>query len=111
MNLNNKKFVTTQNKNGLSSDETIFYYKQEGNIISATYKGGAIKKGLIIGKQIEDSKIELLYQCITIEGELKAGHSIGKVSFTNEGKLKLNLDWNWINGDLSKGKSEYIEID
>ncbi|MGY3795129.1 lipocalin/fatty-acid binding family protein [uncultured Aquimarina sp.] len=111
MNLNNKKFITAENKNGLSSGETVFHYSQKGTTITGTYSGGAIKEGGIIGKRIDDSKIELLYQCLTIDGELKAGESKGTISETQNGKLKLNFDWNWLNGDLSSGKSEYIEIE
>ncbi|HKK89403.1 MAG TPA: hypothetical protein VJ917_11195 [Saprospiraceae bacterium] len=111
MNLNNKKFVTIENESGLSSDETIFHYSQIGNTIIGKYKGGAILEGQIIGKQTQDSKIELLYQCLTTEGELKAGESKGIISKTENGKLKLEFHWNWLNGDLSGGISEYIEID
>lgn len=103
--------MTTQNKSGLSSDETIFQYSQSGTMITGQYKGGAIIEGLIIGKQTKDSRIELLYQCLTTEGELKAGQSRGCISKTQNGKLKLEFDWNWLNGDLSGGKSEYIEIE
>ncbi len=111
MNLNNKKFVTTKNKNGLSSNETIFHYSQSGSKITGKYSGGSILEGFIIGKQTEDANIELLYQCLTVEGELKAGESKGTISTTENGKLKLVFDWNWLNGDLSGGKSEYIEIE
>ncbi len=110
MNLNDKKFATTENKSGLSSEETIFHYFQNGTTITGEYKGGAVREGFIIGKQTGDSKIELLYQCLTTEGELKAGESKGTISETPSGKLKLEFDWNWLNGDLSGGKSEYMEI-
>jgi len=111
MNLDGKKFVTSENRNGLSSNETVFHYAQNGTKITGKYKGGPIEEGLIIGKQIEGQKIEILYQCLTTSGELKAGESKGIVSETKNGKLKLEFDWNWLNGDLSGGKSEYIEID
>ncbi|MEL6559535.1 MAG: hypothetical protein AAFQ94_15195 [Bacteroidota bacterium] len=111
MNLHNRKFVTAENKNGLSSNETIFHYFQDGSTITGKYKGGSIVSGLIIGKQTDESKIELLYQCLTTDGELKAGESKGTVSQMPDGKLKLEFDWNWLNGDLSGGKSMYVEID
>ncbi|WP_298759439.1 hypothetical protein [uncultured Psychroserpens sp.] len=110
MNLNDKKFVTIENKSGLSSNKTIFHYFQNENIITGTYKGGAISEGFIVGKQIETSKIELLFQCLTKEGELKVGESKGTISKDQNGKLELRFDWNWLNGDLSGGTSEYIEV-
>lgn len=110
MDLNNKKFVPLENKNGLSSNETIFHYFQNGTVITGQYKGGAIQEGYIVGKQIDENKIKLLFQCLTKEGELKAGESKGIVIENKDGKLELKFDWNWLNSDLSGGKSEYIEI-
>ncbi len=110
MNLDNRKFIPIENKKGLSSNETIFHYFQNGTVITGQYKGGAIQEGFIVGKQIENNRIELLFQCLTKDGELKVGESKGIVSVNKDSKLELQFDWNWLNGDLSGGKSEYIEI-
>lgn len=110
MDLNDKKFITIENEKGLSTNDTIFHYFQIGNLITGKYKGGAIQEGFIVGKQLDNNKIELLFQCLTKEGELKAGESKGVVSVTKDNKLKLQFDWNWLCGDLSGGKSEYLEI-
>ena len=111
MNLNDRKFITIENKSGLSSNETIFHYFQNGNTITGKYKGGAILEGFIVGKQTDTSQIELLFQCLTEDDELKVGKSNGVISQNQNGKLELKFDWNWLNGDLSGGKSEYIEIE
>ncbi len=111
MNLNDKKFITIENRSGLSTFETVFHYFQDGTTITGTYKGGAIQEGFIVGKQTEPSKIELLFQCLTTENELKVGQSIGVISTTKNGKLKLTFDWSWLNGDLSQGTSQYVEVD
>ncbi len=108
--LNNKRFVTAQNNQGLSSSETTFHYLQQGEIITATYQGGSIRKGFVLGKKTGMNQIELLYNCVTIEGKLLAGESNGTVSKHADGRLQMNLDWKWLNGDQSGGKSEYIEV-
>lgn len=108
--LHNKKFRTTENKNGLSSNETIFQYVQQGTTITGTYKGGEITEGFIVGKQVSKNQIELLFQCITNSGDLKAGRSKGIISKNADGILLLNFDWQWLNGDLSGGTSSYIEV-
>ena len=64
MNLDNKKFVTAENKSGLSSDKTTFHYFQNGAIITARYKGGSILEGMIIGKHKEYYKARILNYCI-----------------------------------------------
>lgn len=49
-NYHNKVFVCTDNKNIRDvSSETAFYFKQNGNIVRATYSGGTIIYGEIIG--------------------------------------------------------------
>lgn len=111
LNLNNKRFVTRVNKNGLSSNETVFQYYQNGKTITGSYKGGAIAEGNLIGKHIGNNKIELLYQCLTDNGELKSGQSIGIVLKNSEGKFVLKFDWKWLNGALTSGQSEYIEVE
>ncbi len=108
-NLDHKRFVTAENNSGLSSDKTVFEYLQEGTTITGKYHGGMIKIGHIVGKQTNTDTIELLYHCITKEGELMAGKSTGRLS-TKGGLVQINFDWNWLNGDRSGGKSEYIEL-
>lgn len=110
MNLNNKRFIAVENKKGLSSSDTVFYYSQYQNIIRGTYKGGEIEEGFIVGKQVGDSRVELLFQCLTKDGNLKAGESKGIISQNQSGKLELKFEWNWLNEDLSGGTSAYIEL-
>ena len=52
----------------------------------------------------------MLYQCVTREDELKAGKAIAHISVTNDNKLRLSLNWEWLNDDKEKGQSEYIEL-
>ena len=111
MNLDNKKFIATLNDSGLSSNETLFRYSQEEDVITGRYSGGEILEGNVVGKKITDTGIELLFQCLTVDGELKCGESIGQISEDDEGRLRLYFDWKWLNGDGSGGTSVYIEVD
>ena len=62
INYNNKVFRSIQNtNNGETSSETLFYYKQDGNIIFSEYKGGKIIYGHLIGLVNENGCIELCY--------------------------------------------------
>jgi hypothetical protein len=109
LSINNKQFLTTGNESGLSSKETVFNYFENNNVITGTYKGGAITTGQIVGRRLPNNRLELAFQCVTEEGELKSGQSKGVISKNNNGKLTLNFDWFWLNGDTSGGKSFYIE--
>ena len=90
-NFNNKIFSLLENsENGKVNSETIFKYKQEGNLVTADYYGGSIKYGKIIA-HLSNKTLDMLYQCITTENELKAGKAIAKISLTNHNKVKTKL--------------------
>ena len=108
-NFNNKTFSLIENsKNGKVNYETIFKYKQEGNIVTADYFGGTIKYGKIIAN-LNNNTLDMLYQCITTENELKAGKATAKISLTTDNKIKLKLNWEWLGNKNESGISEYIE--
>jgi hypothetical protein len=109
-NFDNKRFVLIQNsESGQVNSETVFEYKQQDNLVTADYFGGTIKYGKIIAELKED-ELNMLYQCFTTDNQLKAGKAIAKISMTDKGKIKLNLNWEWLTNGNEKGVSEYIEI-
>lgn len=109
-NFNNKRFALIQNSDsGQVNSETVFEYKQEGNLVTADYFGGTIRYGKIIA-ELKDNELNMLYQCLTTGNELKAGKAIAKISLTDTGKMTLNLNWEWLTNGNEKGTSEYIEI-
>ena len=110
--LNGKKFgLLANSENGEVSTETLFYYEQKGALVTAEYRGGSIRYGKILARQNTDNSLEMLYQCLTDEGELKAGNAFAKVSVNETGQIQLDLKWQWLNGDKTSGTSTYVEID
>jgi hypothetical protein len=109
-NLDGKAFVTTGNEKGLSSTETIFRYSQKNDLVTATYDGGLIKAGFVVGKQIGPDRLNLLFQCFTQNGELLAGQSEGTITEDENGHLALSFQWVWLNGDKSGGTSFYKQL-
>jgi hypothetical protein len=109
-NFNNKTFALLQNSTGGQvNTQTIFKYQQTGNLVTADYTGGSILYGKIIAL-LNDNHLEMLYQCITTENELKAGKALAVITLNSEGKMKLTLNWQWLTGNNETGQSEYIEI-
>lgn len=108
-NFNNKTFSLIQNsENGKVTNETIFEYKQQGNLVTADYHGGSILYGKIIAI-LKGGQLNMLYQCITTNNELKAGKAIAQISIDENNKLKLELNWEWLDNKEEKGISIYIE--
>lgn len=111
MNYNNKKFRPISNtENGETSEDTIFHYKQTGNILSAEYMGGKIKYGHLIGLVGEGGTIEMRYHQVNDSGLLMTGVCKSTPEFLENGKIRLHENWEWTSGDKSKGYSIVEEI-
>lgn len=108
--LNNRRFAVANNTQGLSGSGTVFHYRVEGNAISGTYQGGRIRTGQQVGRVTGADTLELLFQCLTQEGELLAGWSRGTVGVNDAGLTTLAFEWGWLSGATGGGKSSYIEI-
>ncbi len=110
-NLDNKSFKSQSNSdNGEVSAETIFQYRQVGDIIFAEYKGGEIIKGHLLGKVIDGAYLEFRYHHINKNMELMTGKCTSYPEINSAGKMILKEHWQWTCKDNSKGESTIIEI-
>ena len=111
MNYNNKKFRTVQNtENGETSPETIFKYRQKGNILTSDYEGGEIIRGHLIGLVDPDGNIDMRYHQVNAKGELMTGVCNSRPEILSNGKIRLYENWQWTSGNKSCGKSILEEI-
>ena len=111
MNYNDKVFRPTSNtKNGKTSSETIFHYKQVDNVLTSEYSGGKIQKGHLIGLVDKNGNIEMRYHQVNDKGELMTGICKSKPEILENGKIRLHESWEWTSGDKSKGQSIIEEI-
>ncbi len=111
MNYNNKKFKTVLNSNnGETSEETIFLYRQKGNILTSEYQGGQIVKGHLIGLVDKEGNIDMRYHQVNDKGDLMTGVCNSRPEILSTGKIRLHENWQWTSGDKSFGKSIIEEI-
>jgi hypothetical protein len=107
---NNKTFSLVENSaNGKVGTDTVFKYKQDGNLVTADYFGGTIKYGKIIANLTGD-RLDMLYQCMTDDNELKAGRATALISLAENRKMNLKLNWEWLGDNKESGTSEYVEL-
>lgn len=107
---NGKVFKPIENtENGETSNETVFLYRQVGNILTSEYSGGKIKKGHLIGVVDEIGNIDMRYHQINNKGEIMTGICKSKPEITKNGKIRLHESWEWTSGDKSKGQSIIVE--
>lgn len=111
INYNNKSFRSIlSSENSETTSDTVFLYKQNGNILTSTYKGGHIIEGHLIGLVDNDGTIVLRYHQINKNGKLMTGICTSKPEIDSNGKIKLFESWEWTSGDKSKGSSVLEEI-
>lgn len=89
--LHDRRFTVAGNPQGLSGAGTVFHYRVEEHAISSTYQGGRIRMGNQVGRVTGPDSIELLFHCLTNEGEMLAGWSRGTVGRTYYAELCLGL--------------------
>ena len=106
INYNDKRFrPITNTENGETSNETVFHYKQVGNILTSEYSGGKIINGHLIGLVDENGKIDMCYHQVNDKGELMTGICKSTPVKLENGKIRLHESWEWTSGDKSKGQS------
>ncbi|NHE56769.1 n-acetylglutamate synthase [Cyclobacterium plantarum] len=111
MNYHDKKFKPVSNsENGETSQETLFHYQQEGNILTSLYQGGKIKKGHLIGLVDENGHIDMRYHQVNVKGELMTGVCRSRPEIMENGKIRLHEEWQWTSGDHSRGTSMLEEV-
>jgi hypothetical protein len=108
---NGKTFRPLQNTpNGETSDETIFVYQQEGNILISNYSGGKIVSGHLIALVDAHGNLDMRYHQVNTEGVLMTGICRSVPEIMEGGKIRLYEKWRWTSGDLSEGESILEEM-
>ena len=111
VNYDGKFFVPEINsENGEVDGQTIFSYHQDGNLLWAEYSGGDIIKGTLIGMVKPDGFLEFTYQHVNNQMQTRVGKCQSTPKFLENGKLELTEEWQWMNGDCSKGTSVLEEV-
>lgn len=94
MNLNNLKMNVIETAgNGIVNELTIFTFSQTDNIISATYSGGQILKGYLVGT-LDHDKLSFSYCQLQTNGKTDNGRSECDVLIENE-KIRLVEHFTW----------------
>lgn len=111
INYNGRIFVSVENTvNGEVSSQTIFQYKQINHIIQATYRGGDIVQGMLIGTVKEDGCLQFRYNHVNLRNEIRGGECISTPEILPDGRIRLYERWKWLDADNTEGSSIIEEI-
>lgn len=111
INYNNKRFSPVSNTdNGEVDAETIFEYKQQGNVLTCQYSGNSILEGHLIGLVSDEGQIEMRYHQVNTQGVLMTGTCQSTPELLADGRIRLHESWQWTSGDGSEGTSVLEEV-
>lgn len=106
--LGGRVLKAVENSNGEVGSETEFEFEQEGEVITASYSGGDILQGYLVGT-LESNQWNVRYVQINQDGETATGHSIGEISLTEGGRVRVDDKWEW-ESQPGEGQSVLKEI-
>ena len=90
-----KRFrVAAMGDEGEASAETVFEYHEDGDLIWATYHGGAVRLGFLVGTRDGDT-LDFRYTQLNELGETANGHCSTAISVLPDGRLRLDESWAW----------------
>ncbi len=94
--------------NGEVGGDTRFYYRQDGDLVSAEYRGGGVVEGRLLAKVLIDGRLDMRYARVNHEGGFMPGRCVSTPDVLPDGRLKLKEEWQWLTGDPSRG---YLEVE
>lgn len=96
--------------NGDTGGETIFDYRQSGDVVWATYAGGSVKFGTLVATVAGDGSLDMRYQHLDTSGGFKTGRCHSRLEVLPDGRYRLHEEWQWTSPDTSSGRSVIEEI-
>ncbi len=109
MNLNNIKMnVIETSENGVVDQHTIFSFNQEEDLVYATYSGGKIAKGYLVGN-LRGDQLDFTFCQIQVDGILDNGKS-SAILTTHNGKVRLIEHFEWASRIGQKGVNVFEEL-
>lgn len=116
MNYDNRRFRPAKTtENGEVNGDTVFHYRQAGGVLWATYEGGGVSHGHMIGTVADNGDLAFRYHHLSLTDESRqapvSGLCHSRLEVLPDGRYRLFEQWQWTSGDLSAGTSVLEETD
>jgi hypothetical protein len=93
--LDGRRFSPPDNVTGGDVDvNTEFVFHQDGDMIWATYDGGRVRKGFLVGTS-NGAYAEFRYTQLLIDGTTANGWSRDRIETLADGTVRLHEAWRW----------------
>lgn len=106
MDLNGLAFRVVENGDPFpqATRETVFRFEQFASCVSATYAGGAVEVGRLLGLLTGDT-LELGFVQIDRAGELSQGRAFARIERASDGRARIVRETEW---ELADGPRRLI---
>lgn len=91
--------------NGDCDAGTRFHYRQQGARVWATYAGGRVRFGSLVAVGDPQGRLDMRYQHVDPAGQFRTGRCQATPEVLADGRVRLHEEWQWTNGDLTRGRS------
>ncbi len=106
-----RRFRTVRNSEaGECSSETVFRYRQKGNVVWATYRGGDVTYGTLLARVDGDGRLDVVYQHLNKNGDFRSGRARARTEVLPDGRYRLHERWEWTAGAAGSGRSVTEEV-
>jgi hypothetical protein len=92
--LDGRVFAVADSGGGVATTETTFRYAEEDGVVTASYEGGTIRCGFLIGTRSGDS-LDFRYVQLHTDGSTATGHCVTELELLTDGRIRLNEAWEW----------------
>jgi len=108
--LDGRTLVGVENSgSGEVSGDTVFEFEQDGDRLYASYAGGDVVDGHLVGT-FDGEQWDIRYAQINSADETATGHSVGTVALLDDGRVRVEDEWEWESREGS-GRSVLEEIE
>jgi len=92
--LDGRRFAAVANVGGEIGADTVFEYQERDGEIWATYRGGAVRRGFLVGTRAGDA-LDIRYVQLNGGGETSSGYCRSTIHMLPDGRLRLDEKWQW----------------
>ena len=92
--LDGRTFAVADSGGGVATTETVFRYAEGKGVVTASYEGGTIRRGFLVGTREGDS-LDFRYVQLHEDGSTATGHCTTKLELLPDGRVRLNETWEW----------------
>lgn len=92
--LDGRVYGVVDSGGGVATTKTIFRYAEEDGVVTATYEGGTVRRGFLVGTRSGDS-LDFRYVQLHADGSTATGHCATTLEVLADGRVRLNETWEW----------------